>query len=74
MKNKVLDNTQKMLDKLKWLESEKEKKDKSGAMPYCDYCFYKDLDGFCYAEQKNREACYHCAKAYKRMLRGKKNV
>ena len=65
--NRVLENTQKMCDKLKWEESEKCSCDKSGDMPYCEHCFYKDLDGFCSKTQHDREKFYLCATAYKRM-------
>lgn len=66
--NRVLDNTQKMCDKLKWEESEKCGYDKSGDMPYCEHCFYKDLDGFCSKTQQDREKFYLCATAYKRYV------
>lgn len=63
--NRVLDNTQKMLDRLKWEESEKQGVDMSGIMVICDYCD-KCSTNTCLATQEEREKYYYCAKAYKR--------
>ena len=69
--NRVLENTQKMLDKQKWVESEQQGHDMSGCMLYCQYCDKADHshpteNGKCYATQEEREKYYYCAKAYKR--------
>ena len=68
--NRVLDNTQKMLDKQKWLESEKQGVDMSGCMPYCRYCGKREIEErycWCRATQEDREKYYHCVTPYKRM-------
>ena len=68
--NRVLENTQKMLDKLKWLESEKQGVDMSGCMPYCMYCGKRELGvgcSSCRITQEDREKYYHCVTPYKRM-------
>jgi hypothetical protein len=66
---------QKALDKKKWLESEKRKKDVSGLMTYCGYCeeqgFNRDNLIPCNINQVERESNCTCAKAYNRMVRGK---
>ena len=62
---------QKALDKKKWLESEKEKIDKSGEMNYCDYCLWQDRWEYCCATQAEREAHCLCAKAYNAMYHRK---
>ena len=62
---------QQQLDKEKWLESEKAGYDKSGDMPYCEHCFYKELDGFCSQPHKERECNSLCAKAYNKSKRKK---
>jgi hypothetical protein len=71
--NRVLDNTQKMLDKQKWEESEKQRYDMGGCMLYCQYCDKADHshateNGKCYATPEEREKYSLCAKAYKRMI------
>ena len=56
--NRVLDNTQKMLDKQKWVESEKQGVDMSGCMPYCIYCGKREIGcGYssCRTTQEDRE-------------------
>ena len=61
---------QKSLDKKKWLESEKQGCDLSGAMEYCSCCSECDwwLD-ICTATQEERESKCLCATAYNRMQR-----
>lgn len=65
--NRVLDNTQKMCDKNKWLESEKCGYDKSGDMDFCKHCERHLTNNTCITIQEEREKYYLCAKAYKRM-------
>lgn len=64
---------QKKLDEKKWLESEKEMRDMSGMMEYCDFCdsqsFYMDD---CEANPEERVEKCLCATAYNRMKRAKK--
>jgi hypothetical protein len=60
---------QKSLDKQKWLMSEEVGTDLSGEMLYCEFCFYKDLDGFCPISQQERENKCLCAKAWNRYKR-----
>ena len=62
---------QKTLDKKKWLESEKENTDKSGEMPYCNYCLWQDEWLYCMADQDYIETECLCAKAYNVMCRRK---
>ena len=62
---------QKWLDKKKWLESEKENTDKSGEMPYCNYCLWQDEGLYCMAEQEYIEKACLCAKAYNAMYHSK---
>ena len=71
--NRVLDNTQKMLDKQKWVESEQQGYDMSGCMLYCQYCDKADHshpteNGKCYATQEEREKYCLCVTPYKRMV------
>jgi hypothetical protein len=66
--NRVLDNTQKMLDKQKWVESEQQGYDMSGCMLYCKHCEKCLSNSKCEATQEEREKYYLCAKAYKRMV------
>lgn len=65
---------QKSLDKQKWVMSEECECDLSGEMLYCEFCFYKDLDGLCPVSQDQRESQCLCAKAYNRMKRNKINI
>ena len=69
MKNKEL---QRKLDQKKWLESEKSGLDKSGAMPYCAYCNFRNKCFYCRATQEERETKFLCSTAYNRMTRTKK--
>lgn len=64
-----LSETQKRLDKKKWLESEKQGYDMGGCMTYCEKCEYADHShptekGKCYATQEERVTNSFCAKAY----------
>lgn len=59
------------LDKKKWLESERQGKDMSGQMSYCNYCKSKVLsvdDCRCASESDRVQRCL-CATAYNRMIR-----
>ena len=63
------------LDKQKWLESEKQKRDMSGDMPYCNYCEWSQPahpHWFCLGTHEQRVKACACAKAYNRMVRGTK--
>jgi hypothetical protein len=55
---------QAILDKKKWLASEKECCDKTGEMPYCFHCLYQSKYLMCQATQEERENLCLCAKAY----------
>lgn len=66
--NRILENTQKMCDSLKWNASQDLRRDLSGDMPYCKYCERHLSNNKCIASQEEREKCYLCAKAYKRMV------
>ena len=65
---------QKWLDKKKWLKSEKEGKDLSGKMNYCEFCSVRKKNVSCSAEptvlsicskdQGRREKYCLCATAY----------
>ena len=61
---------QKSLDKKKWIESEKQGKDMTGNMDYCNHCYYQEI---CrdtqFIPQEEREEYCLCAKAYNRMKR-----
>lgn len=63
---------QAQLDKEKWLESEKNNEDMSGAMYYCDACEYQKNGYLCSATQLKREYMCLCAKAYNRLNKGAK--
>lgn len=66
MKNK---ERQKRLDINKWLESEKQGEDMSGAMLYCDACEKQRNGYWCGCTQDERETQCLCATAYNRMRR-----
>ena len=71
-----LKETQKRLDKKKWLESEKQGYDMSGCMTYCKDCEYADhshstLNGKCYATQQEKENNYICARQYEKITKRK---
>ena len=73
-----LNETQKRLDKKKWLESEKQGYDMSGCMLYCEKCQFADHSnktesGNCYATQDQRETDSLCAKAYNKMQKANKS-
>lgn len=71
---------QKLLDKRRYIKSEKAKKDLSGFMEYCDYCvmrktefqvtekdgkaFFEIVPNGCRKPQKIREKYSLCGKAY----------
>lgn len=57
------------LDENKWLQSEQEKCDKTGEMPYCFHCLYQTKYLMCQATQEERENGCFCAKAYNKMVR-----
>lgn len=60
------------LDKQKWLESENEKRDMSGAMYYCGDCTHQICD-YCTITHERRVATCVCATAYNRMARKRKS-
>lgn len=68
MRNK---ERQQQLDKIKWFESERQEKDTSGSMSYCQYCTLS-LNGTCLVDQQYRENKSPCATAYNRMERKRK--
>lgn len=59
---------QKTLDKQKYVESQKAKKDLSGKMVYCEFCD-TEKDCVCRHDQEERESKCLCAKAFNRMRR-----
>lgn len=62
---------QRSLDRKKWVQSEKQGKDLSGARDYCECCKYQINTCYaigCSASQEEREAKSLCAKAYNRMI------
>jgi hypothetical protein len=59
---------QKSLDKQKWLESEKENADMSGAMDYCDFCACQTIDRDCAMKPNERVSTCRCATAYNTMV------
>lgn len=65
-------DTQALLDKKKWLESESAGYDKSGDMDYCEYCDHQTPSGDCEVNQVYRETISTCATAYNRLKRIKK--
>ena len=62
---------QKELDKSKWIKSEEQGEDMSGAMPYCDACEHQRNGFVCGVTQGDRESKCLCAKAYNRLRREK---
>lgn len=69
--NKYMTNVynQKRLDKIKWEESEKQLRDMSGEMEWCEVCKYR-RGVECDCTQYEREKDTLCATAYNRMKRG----
>ena len=59
---------QKSLDKNKWLASEKQGEDLSGAMLYCDVCEKQRREYVCGATQEEREGKCLCANQIWRMV------
>lgn len=59
------------LDEEKWLESESSGVDKSGDMPYCEFCGYQTPSGNCDILQEIREKACLCAKAYNKSKKNK---
>jgi len=51
------EDRQKMLDRIKWLDSEEANKDKCGTYVYCKYC--------------NKDKKYPCANAYNKFMKNK---
>lgn len=67
-----LTDTQKSCDKKKYIESLKEGRDMSGAMPWCEYCFeHAQVDYTCDIEHAERVENSVCARAYNRSRRKK---
>lgn len=64
-------DTQALLDKKKWLESESAGYDKSGDMEYCEVCENQTPSG-CQVNQVYREIHSPCATAYNRLKRSKR--
>lgn len=62
---------QKSLDAKKYIESEKQGKDMSGAMPWCAYCPQKGELDTCIAPHESRVLSSLCARAYNKMVKGK---
>ena len=62
---------QKSLDAKKYIESEKQGKDMSGAMPCCASCPQKGELDTCFAPHESRVLSNLCARAYNRMVKGK---
>lgn len=60
---------QKQLDEQKWLESEKQGWDLSGALDYCNYCKHRETFGTCPISQETRVLKCACTKAYNKMRR-----
>lgn len=61
---------QKSLDAKKYIESEKQKKDMSGKMPWCAFCPQKAELDTCVAPHESRVLSSLCARAYNRMVKG----
>lgn len=59
------------LDAKKYIESEKQGKDMSGAMPWCAFCPQKGELDTCVAPHTVRILGQLCARAYNRMVKGK---
>lgn len=66
-----INDTQKSCDKKKYIESVKERRDMSGAMPWCEYCEHSQTDYTCDIEHAERVAQNVCARAYNRSRRKK---
>lgn len=62
----TLKETQKSCDKKKYIESIKECRDMSGAMPWCEYCEHAQVDYTCDIEHAERVGNSVCARAYNR--------
>ena len=61
---------QQRLNKIKWLESEKQLRDMSGEMPWCEVCNYRfGVD--CDIDDPERTNKCLCSTAYNRMKRQK---
>ena len=59
---------QQRLNKIKWLESEKQLRDMSGEMCWCAVCKFKRGVNCAVEEYERTKNCY-CATAYNRMKR-----
>lgn len=62
---------QKSLDEKKYIESAKQGKDMSGAMPWCASCPQRVELETCVASHQSRVLSSLCATAYNRMVKGK---
>jgi hypothetical protein len=62
---------QKSLDEKKYIESEQQGKDMSGAMPWCASCPQKAELDTCVAPHESRVLSSLCARAYNKMAKGK---
>lgn len=60
-----------MLNKKKWLASERQKEDLSGKMAWCVKCEKRTERGTCSAPPSMRDLEGYCARAYNRMQREK---